>query len=138
MLRVFNIRVDSHYSKNYYDSFVVDTNNNCVTFKQRDARRGGQVARHMTVTVTKNNTVIIEASSAEGGRYEQFSRTQCLDVALHLLDEVKSEERHLYSVNSMFNSECEKFDIDVVMTFLSLVALICIISFAIVGTLSIN
>lgn len=98
MLKTYDIKVRSNFSNNYYNSFKVDTTRGIVYFHQCDARRNGQVARHMTITVQKNGTAMIEALSAEGGRYERFSRTQCLKLALRLLDEARSEARQVSSV----------------------------------------
>lgn len=98
MLKSFDIRVQSRYSANFYNAFRVDTVRGIVYFHQCDARRNGQVARHMTITVQKNGTAMIEALSSEGGRYERFSRTQCLKLALRLLDEARSEARQVSSV----------------------------------------
>lgn len=96
-----NITVKSKYSDNYYDSFQVNTALNEVYFIQRDARRNGQVARCFTVSVNEiTNDVLIEAYSADEGRYEQFVRTQCLELALQLLEETKAELRHINEVNS--------------------------------------
>lgn len=97
-----NITVKSKYSDNYYDSFQVNTALNEVYFIQRDARRNGQVARCFTVSVNEiNNDVLIEAYSADEGRYEQFVRTQCLELALQLLEEAKAELRHINEVKSV-------------------------------------
>ena len=96
-----NITVKSKYSDNYYDSFKVNTALNEVYFIQRDARRNGQVARCFTVSVNEiNNDVLIEAYSADEGRYEQFVRTQCLELALQLLEEAKAEARQVNNVNN--------------------------------------
>lgn len=97
-----NITVKSKYSDNYYDSFQVNTALNEVYFIQRDARRNGQVARCFTVSVNEiNNDVLIEAYSADEGRYEQFVRTQCLELALQLLEETKAEARQVNEVNKV-------------------------------------
>lgn len=102
MIKTFNnIKVRSHHSDNWYDSFRVDTNRNIVCFSQRDARRNGQVARRMTVTFLKDGTYIIEALSADGGRYESFSSTQCLKLARSLLDEARSEAQQVSSVENV-------------------------------------
>lgn len=99
-----NITVKSKYSDNYYDSFKVNTALNEVYFIQRDARRNGQVARCFTVSVNEiNNDVLIEAYSADEGRYEQFVRTQCLELALQLLEEAKAELRQVNNVNKQVN-----------------------------------
>lgn len=96
-----NITIKSKYSDNWYDSFVVDTSKNQVYFVQRDARRDGQVARYYTVTLKEPHCdILIEAESIEGGRYEQFTRTQCLELCLQLLEEAKSEMRHYDDVNN--------------------------------------
>lgn len=96
-----NITVKSKYSNNYYDSFQVNTALNEVYFIQRDARRNGQVARCFTVSVNEiNNNVLIEAYSADEGRYETFVRTQCLELALQLLEEAKAEARQVNEVNN--------------------------------------
>lgn len=97
-----NITVKSKYSDNYYDSFQVNTALNEVYFIQRDARRNGQVARCFTISVNEiNNDVLIEAYSADSGRYEQFVRTQCLELALQLLEETKAELRHINEVDTI-------------------------------------
>ena len=102
MIKTFdNITVRSNHSANWYDSFRVDTDRNIVSFVQRDARRNGQVARRMTITVLNDDTYIIEALSAEGGRYESFNSTQCLKLALNLLEETHSEARQVSSVNNV-------------------------------------
>lgn len=101
MLKTYDITVSSNHSNNWYDSFRVDTDRNIVYFVQRDARRNGQVARHMTVTFLKDDTYIIEALSAEGGRYESFNHTQCLELAHSLLEEAHSEARQVSSVNNV-------------------------------------
>lgn len=99
MLKSFDIRVQSRYSANYYDSFVVDAYNNRVTFNQCDARRNGQVARYFVITFdVVDGSANIYAESAEGHRKETFSRTQCLKLALRLLQEVKAEARQVKSV----------------------------------------
>lgn len=103
-----NITVKSKYSDNYYDSFQVNTALNEIYFIQRDARRNGQVARCFTVSVNEiNNDVLIEAYSADSGRYEQFVRTQCLELALQLLEEAKAELRHINEVNNVNNKAHE-------------------------------
>ena len=102
MIKTFdNITVRSNHSDNWYDSFRVDTDRNIVCFAQRDARRDGQVARRMTITFLTDDTYIIEAISAEGGRYESFNRTQCLELARSLLEETRSEARQVSSVNDV-------------------------------------
>lgn len=102
MIKAFdNIKVRSHHSPNWYDSFRVDTDRNIVSFVQRDARRNGQVARRMTITVLSDDTYIIEALSADGGRYESFNSTQCLKLALSLLDEAHSEARQMSNVKNV-------------------------------------
>ena len=101
-----NIIIKSKYSNNWYDGFVVDTSKNEVTFVQRDARREGQVARHYTVTLKEPHCdILIEAESVDGGRYEQFTRTQCLELCLQLLEEAKSEMRHYEAVNNDNNDK---------------------------------
>lgn len=102
MIKTFdNITVRSNHSDNWYDSFRVDTDRNIVSFVQRDARRNGQVARRMTITVLSDDTYIIEALSAEGGRYERFNNTQCLKLALSLLEEAHSEVRHMSNIKDV-------------------------------------
>lgn len=111
MIKAFdNIKVRSNHSDNWYDSFRVDTDRNIVCFAQRDARRNGQVARHMTITFLNNGTYIIEALSAEGGRYESFNSTQCLKLALSLLEEAQSEARQVSSVKNVQTSKPSYFD----------------------------
>ena len=101
MLKTYDITVRSNHSNNWYDSFRVDTDHNTVYFVQRDARRNGQVARHMTIAFLKDGTHIIEALSAEGGRYESFNHTQCLELAHSLLEEAHSEARQMSSVENV-------------------------------------
>lgn len=101
MLKTYDITVRSNHSNNWYDSFRVDTDRNTVYFVQRDARRNGQVARHMTIAFLKDGTSIIEALSAEGGRYESFNHTQCLELAHSLLEEAHSEARQMSSVTDV-------------------------------------
>ena len=101
MLKSFDIRVQSRFSNNCYDSFRVDTVRGVVYFHQCDARRNGQVARYIQVTFHKNGTHTIEARSAKGSRYEQFGTTQCLKLALRLLQEVKAEMRQAESVKTV-------------------------------------
>lgn len=102
MIKTFdNITVHSNHSDNWYDSFRVDTTKNIVTFVQRDSRRNGQVARRMYITFLSDDTYIIEALSADGGRYESFKYTQCLELAHSLLEETRSEVRQMSSVNDV-------------------------------------
>lgn len=101
MLKSFDMRVQSRYSNNWYDSFRVDTVRGIVYFNQCDARRNGQVARHMQITFYANGTAKIEARSANNNRYEQFARTQCLTIALYLLEQARSEERQIKSVRTI-------------------------------------
>lgn len=101
MLKTYDITVRSNHSANWYDSFRVDTDRNIVYFVQRDARRNGQVARHMTITFLKDGTSIIEALSAEGGRYESFNHTQCLELAHSILEEAHSEARQVSNVKDI-------------------------------------
>lgn len=109
MLKSFDIRVQSRYSDNWYDSFVVDTHHNRVTFNQCDARRNGQVARFFVITFdTVDGTADIYAESAEGHRKETFSRTQCLKLALRLLQEVKAEMRQAESVRCVSTNKVSK------------------------------
>lgn len=111
MIKAFdNIKVRSHHSDNWYDSFRVDTDRNIVSFVQRDARRNGQVARRMTITFLNNGTYIIEALSADGGRYESFNSTQCLKLAHSLLDEAHSEARQMSNVNDVRTAKQSYFD----------------------------
>ena len=111
MIKAFdNIKVRSHHSDNWYDSFRVDTDRNIVCFVQRDARRNGQVARRMTITFLSDDTYIIEALSAEGGRYESFNSTQCLKLAYSLLEEARSDARQVSSVNDVKTSKSSYFD----------------------------
>lgn len=111
MIKTFdNITVRSNHSDNWYDSFRVDTDRNIVCFVQRDARRNGQVARYMTITFLNNGTYIIEALSADGGRYESFNSTQCLKLAHSLLDETRSEARQVSSVNDVRTVKTSYFD----------------------------
>ena len=105
MIKTFaNIKVRSNHSDNWYDSFRVDTDRNIVCFAQRDARRNGQVARRMTITFLNNGTYIIEALSADGGRYESFNHTQCLKLARNLLEEAHSEARQVSNVKNANNT----------------------------------
>lgn len=123
MLKTFNIKVRSNFSDNYYDSFKVDTIRGIVYFHQCDSRRNGQVARYMSVTVQKTGTALIEALSAEGGRYERFSRTQCLKLALRLLEEARSEAHQVSAVASAHakaNKGCKVFDMALIGALISL------------------
>ncbi len=111
MIKAFdNIKVKSNHSSNWYDSFRVDTSFNVVYFVQRDARRDGQVARHFAITFFEDGTYIIDALSAEGGRYENFSYTQCLKLARSLLDEAQSEARQVSSVKNAQTVKSSYFD----------------------------
>lgn len=111
MIKAFeNIKVRSNHSDNWYDTFRVDTDRNIVSFVQRDARRNGQVARRMTITVLSDDTYIIEALSADGGRYESFNNTQCLKLAYSLLEEAHSEARQVSSVKNAQTSKSSYFD----------------------------
>lgn len=111
MIKTFdNITVRSNHSDNWYDSFRVDTDRNIVCFVQRDARRDGQVARRITITFLSDDTYIIEALSADGGRYESFNRTQCLELARSLLEETRSEARQVSSVNDVKAVKSSYFD----------------------------
>lgn len=111
MIKAFdNITVRSNHSDNWYDTFRVDTDRNIVSFVQRDARRNGQVARRMYITFLNDDTYIIEALSAEGGRYESFNSTQCLKLALSLLEEAHSEARQVSNVKAVKTSKPSYFD----------------------------
>lgn len=111
MIKTFdNITVRSNHSDNWYDSFRVDTDRNIVCFAQRDARRNGQIARRMTITFLKDGTYIIEALSAEGGRYESFNSTQCLKLAYSLLEEAHSEARQVSNVKNTTTAKPSYFD----------------------------
>lgn len=121
MLKSFDIRVQSRYSANFYNAFRVDTVRGVVYFHQCDARRNGQVARHMTITVQKNGTAMIEALSAEGGRYERFSRTQCLKLALRLLDEARSEEKQTKGISIPSREESESIILGTAFALISLI-----------------
>lgn len=102
MIKAFdNIKVRSNHSSNWYDSFRVDVDFNVVYFAQRDARRNGQVARNFAITFYKDGTYIIEAFSADGGRYESFNSTQCLKLAYSLLEEAHSEARQVSNVKNV-------------------------------------
>lgn len=117
MIKAFdNIKVRSHYSDNWYDTFRVDVDFNVVYFAQRDARRNGQVARSFAITFFEDGTYIIGALSAEGGRYENFSYTQCLKLARSLLDEAQSESRQVSSVKNAQTAKPSYFDdVDIVL-----------------------
>ena len=132
MIKAFdNIKIRSHHSDNWYDTFRVDTNRNIVSFVQRDARRNGQVARHMTITFLNNGTYIIEALSAEGGRYESFNSTQCLKLAYSLLEEAHSEARQVSNVKDVKTSKpYEDMGIVVGVSFiiLTLLPIVCTIT----------
>lgn len=111
MIKTFdNIKIRSHHSPNWYDSFKVDTDRNIISFVQCDARRNGQVARRMTITVLNDDTYIIEALSADGGRYESFNSTQCLKLALSLLEEAHSEARQVSNVKNVRTVKSSYFD----------------------------
>lgn len=111
MIKAFdNIKIRSHHSDNWYDSFRVDTSFNVVYFVQRDARRNGQVARHFAITFMNDGTYIIEALSADGGRYESFNYTQCLKLARSLLEEARSEARQVSSVKNATTVKPSYFD----------------------------
>lgn len=111
MIKSFdNIKVRSNHSDNWYDTFRVDVDFNVVYFAQRDARRNGQVARNFAITFFKDGTYIIDALSAEGGRYENFSYTQCLKLAYSLLEEARSEARQVSNVKSVKTSKPSYFD----------------------------
>lgn len=111
MIKAFdNIKVRSHHSDNWYDTFRVDVDFNVVYFSQRDARRNGQVARNFAITFYNNGTYIIEALSADGGRYESFNSTQCLKLARNLLDEARSEARQVSSVKNAHTAKSSYFD----------------------------
>ena len=101
MLKSFDVRVQSRYSDNWYDSFVVDTRQNRVTFNQCDSRRNGQVARYFAITFFADGTVEVYAESAKGHRQEIFSTTQCLSLCLRLLQEARSEARQVESVKTV-------------------------------------
>lgn len=102
MIKAFdNIKVRSHHSDNWYDSFRVDVDFNVVYFAQRDARRNGQVARHFAITFFEDGTYTIDALSAEGGRYENFNYTQCLKLARNLLNEARSEARQVSNIKNV-------------------------------------
>lgn len=123
MLKSFDIRVKSVHSANWYDCFKVDTVRGVVYYVQRDARRNGQVARHMTITVQKNGTAMIEARSVNGSRYERFGSTQCLKLALRLLDEARSEARQVSAVASAHataNKGCKAFDVAMIVALVAL------------------
>lgn len=132
MIKTFdNIKVRSHRSDNWYDSFRVDTDRNIISFVQRDARRNGQVARRMTITVLSDDTYIIEALSAEGGRYESFNSTQCLKLSLSLLEEAHSEARQVSNVKDARTSKpYEDMGIVVGISFiiLTLLPIVCTIT----------
>lgn len=111
MIKAFdNITVRSNHSDNWYDSFRVDTDRNIVSFVQRDARRNGQVARRMYITFISDDTYIIEALSAEGGRYESFNSTQCLKLAHSLLEEAHSEVRQVSNIKNVRAVKSSYFD----------------------------
>ena len=129
MIKAFdNITVRSNHSDNWYDSFRVDTDRNIVSFVQRDARRNGQVARRMTITVLSDDTYIIEALSAEGGRYESFNSTQCLKLALRLLEEAHSEARQVSNVKDVKIAEDMGIVVGVSLIILMLLPVICTIT----------
>ena len=114
MIKTFdNIKVRSNHSDNWYDSFRVDTDNNIVSFVQRDARRNGQVARRMYITFLSDDTYVIEALSAEGGRYESFNSTQCLKLAHSLLEETRSDARQVSSVKNVNIAKSSYYDDDI-------------------------
>ena len=118
MLKSFDIRVKSNHSSNWYDSFVVDIHNNRVMFHQCDSRRNGQVARYFVITLDKDGATDIYAESANGTRKEVFSRTQCLKLALRLLEEARSEANQVSAVASAHetaNKCCKIFDVAVVV-----------------------
>lgn len=124
MLKTFDIRVKSRFSENYYDAFVVDTKHNRVTFNQCDARRNGQVARYFMVTFDDvDGTADIYAESAEGRRKETFSRTQCLGIALRLLQEVRDEEKQKENVAKV-SSGNKSFSDDDIMYILSILSVV--------------
>lgn len=111
MIKTFdNITVRSNHSDNWYDSFRVDTDHNIVSFAQRDARRNGQVARRMYITFLSDDKYIIEALSAEGGRYESFNSTQCLKLAHSLLEETRSEVRQVSNVENVKTVKSSYYD----------------------------
>lgn len=111
MIKTFdNIKIRSHHSDNWYDSFRVDVDFNVVYFVQRDARRNGQVARHFAITFYNDGTYTIDALSAEGGRYENFSYTQCLKLAHSLLEEARSEARQVSNVKNIKTAKSSYFD----------------------------
>ena len=132
MIKTFdNITVRSNHSDNWYDSFRVDTDNNIVSFVQRDARRNGQVARRMYITFLSDDTYVIEALSAEGGRYESFNSTQCLKLAHSLLEEAHSEARQVSNVkNAKPSKPYEDMGIVVGVSFiiLTLLPIVCTIT----------
>lgn len=110
MIKTYDITVRSNHSNNWYDSFRVDTDFNVVYFAQRDARRNGQVARHFAITFYNDGTYIIDAFSAEGGRYENFNYTQCLKLAHSLLEEAHSEARQMSNVKDVRTVKSSYFD----------------------------
>lgn len=110
MIKTYDITVRSNHSDNWYDSFRVDTDFNVVYFAQRDARRNGQVARHFAITFYNDGTYIIDALSAEGGRYENFNYTQCLKLACSLLEEAHSEAHQVSSVTNVRTVKSSYFD----------------------------
>lgn len=131
MLKSFDMRVQSRYSNNWYDSFRVDTVRGVVYFNQCDARRNGQVARHMQITFYANGTAKIEARSANDNRYEQFSRTQCLTIALYLLEQARSEERQIKSVRTIKPASTDEEGFKMLGTaflLLTLLPLICTVT----------
>ena len=132
MIKAFdNITVRSNHSSNWYDSFRVDTDQNIVSFVQRDARRNGQVARRMYITFLSDDKYIIEALSADGGRYESFNSTQCLKLAHSLLEEAHSEARQVSNVKNVKPSKpYEDMGIVVGVSFiiLTLLPIVCTIT----------
>lgn len=114
MIKAFdNIKAKSNHSSNWYDTFVVDTDRNIVSFFQCDARRNGQVARRMFIIFSSDDKYTIKALSAEGGRYEIFRNTQCLNLARSLLEEARSEARQVSSVNDVMTVKSSSYFDDV-------------------------
>ena len=129
MLKSYDIRVKSNHSDNWYDSFQVDTSRGVVTFNQCDARRGGQVARYFAITFNKKDgKALITAKSANNTRSETFGTTQCLRLALRLLDEARSEEKQAKGISIPSHEESESIILGTAFALISLIPVFFLIT----------
>lgn len=78
-------------SGNWFSNFIANVEERTVSFTYHDRRRGGQVARHYTITFKSDLSTVedVIAVSAKAGRIEHFKSTVARETAANIIRRAK-------------------------------------------------